>query len=554
MKPGQSPTTLWGRKLIAFFFVSLLFCQGILAQQKLHVIRANSNKVSIKDGSVYQKGIWNISPEIKPDVYQTLEPRHEKTIVFYTDIDSISVKVAPQATYDFIVLLNNKDSCYTRISNITPAKEPEKKPVLIDLISPEKLKQDFTVFRLALEKEHAGLYRYKSKKEMDAIFDRYFAALDHPASAIEFGKTILSVISALQDGHTRSNVPRLLGNYYGENIKVFPLFLYFIQNKAYVLCGQELPAQTEILAINGKSIADIQSELFKYLPSDGAIETKKRSQLNDGAFSILYHWIFGDKHTFRVEFKSKNGETGIINLAGKSVNDIECDFRNKPAVTKPLQLDFLQNNVALLTVKSFDDNRINAAKLNFKEFLESSFKEINTRKISTLIIDVRNNGGGADDYGALLYSYLAAKPFKYFASKSTVTSAVTLQENPLLGLQQAQKNTFTGNVLFLINGVSFSTAADFCSIARSHNRGKFIGEETGGGYYGNTSGQSVTITLINSSIEVTIPRFKYINDVKKAKYRDRGIIPDHIVLPSIEEVILNKDVQLNYALKLANTK
>ncbi|NBA86537.1 hypothetical protein GVN16_12235 [Emticicia sp. CRIBPO] len=554
MKPGQFPTTLWGRKFIAFFFVSLFFCQVILAQQKLAVIRANSNKVSIKDGSVYQKGIWNISPEIRPDVYQTLEPRHEKTIVFYTDIDSISVKVAPQATYDFIILLNNRDSCYTRISNIKPVKEPEKKLILTDLLSPEKLKQDFTTFRVALEKEHAGLYRYKSKKEMDAIFDRYFAALDHPVSPIEFGKTVLSVISALQDGHTRSNVPRLLGSYYSDNIKVFSLFLYFIENKAYVLCGQELPAQAEILTIDGQSVADIQSELFRYLPSDGTIETKKRSQLNDGAFPILYHWIFGDKHSFRVEFKNKNGETGTINLAGKSVKDIECDFRNKPAVTKPLQLDFLQNNVALLTVKSFDDNRINAAQLNFREFLETSFKEINTRKISTLIIDVRNNGGGADDYGALLYSYLTGKPFKYFASKSSVTSAVTLQENPLLGFQQPQKNNFTGNILFLINGVSFSTTADFCSIARSQNRGKFIGEETGGGYYGNTSGKSVTITLNNSQIEVTIPQFKYVNDVKKAKYKDRGTIPDYIVLPSIEDVILNKDVQLNYALKLANTK
>jgi hypothetical protein len=152
MKPGQSPTTLWGRKLIAFFLVSLLFCQGIRAQQKLQVIRANSNKVSIKDGSVYQKGIWNISPEIKPDVYQTLEPRHEKTIVFYTDIDSISVKVAPQATYDFIILLNNKDSCYTRISNITPVKEPEKKDCFDGSHIPGKTKAGFYGFPCSIRK------------------------------------------------------------------------------------------------------------------------------------------------------------------------------------------------------------------------------------------------------------------------------------------------------------------------------------------------------------------------------------------------------------------
>ena len=42
--------------------------------------------------------------------------------------------------------------------------------------------------------------------------------------------------------------------------------------------------------------------------------------------------------------------------------------------------------------------------------------------------------------------------------------------------------------------------------------------------------------------------------VKKAKYMDRGIIPDYNIIPTINDVIQNKDVQLNYALKLAIQK
>jgi C-terminal processing protease CtpA/Prc len=154
----------------------------------------------------------------------------------------------------------------------------------------------------------------------------------------------------------------------------------------------------------------------------------------------------------------------------------------------------------------------------------------------------------------LLYSYLTRKPFKYFYSIESTANKVTVEENSLLGIQQPQSNSFNGKVIFLINGLCFSTTADFCSMAKSNSRGKFIGEETGGGYYGNTSGQTMKVELPHSKVSITIPKFKYVNDVKKTKYADRGIIPDYTILPTIHEVILNKDVQLSFALKLARGK
>jgi len=372
---------------------------------------------------------------------------------------------------------------------------------------------------------------------------------------LEFAKTIMFVISALEDGHTRTNIPRLLMKYYGENKKLFPLYPYFIADKAFVLCSdvKELLDGTEILSINNKRIVEIEKEIFRYFPSDGTIKTKKRQELNDGAFPIIYSWIFGDKSSFNVQYKNKKGEIGIANIAGKTVRDFECEYKNK-SVTKILQLDFPYKNVALLTIKSFDDNRIRGAKLDFKNFLDASFKEINSKKMKNLIIDLRGNGGGMDDYGAFFYSYLTNKPFKYFASKASTTTIVQVEENPLLGVQDFQENNFKGKVFFLINGLSFSTTADFCAIAKSNNRGIFIGEETGGGYYGNTSGGRVNVKLPNSNIDISIPQFKYINDVKKVKHNDRGIIPDYTILPAIVDVLQRKDVQLNFALKLTKEK
>jgi len=547
--------TLWGRKYIAFIVVIISFTQPLFAQQKLPIIKATSKTVDVKDGDVYQKGIWNLSPENKPDIYFALEPVHEKKITFYTDVDSISFDIIPGNNYDFIILLNGKDTCYTQISTIKSPKQTELNTASLNNIEPELLRQDFTFFRETLEKEHAGLYRYKNKIVLNKLFDSCYAALNHPMSQLEFAKSIAFVISSIEDGHTGTNLSRLLMNYYSENEKMFPVYVYFINGKAYALCSRikELPAETEILSIDKKPISEIKKTLLQYLPSDGKIETKKNQVLNNGAFSFLYNWIFGNKNSFTVRYKTKQGQIKTTKINAEFVKDFECDNGNELSNKKDLQLDFPEKNIALLTIKTFDDNRL-ARKLNFRNFLETSFKEINSREVSELIIDLRGNAGGTDAYGALLYSYLTNKPFKYFHSIESTTHKITVEGASLLGIQQPQNNSYNGKVLFLINGLCFSTTADFCSIAKSNNRGKFIGEETGGAYYGNTSGQTTKVELPNSKINITIPKLKYVNAVKTSKYKDRGTIPDYTILPTIHEVILHKDVQLNFALKLAGEK
>ncbi len=154
-----------------------------------------------------------------------------------------------------------------------------------------------------------------------------------------------------------------------------------------------------------------------------------------------------------------------------------------------MQLDFLRENIALLTIRTFDDNRL-SGKYNFHDFLNASLNEIGLRKIHKLII----------------------------------------------------------------NGLSFSTTADFSSVAKSDKRGTFIGEETGGGYYGNTSGETIKVELPNSKISIIIPKFKYINDVKASAYKDRGVIPDYIITPTIGQILLCKDVQLAKAIDMASGK
>jgi hypothetical protein len=102
------------KKLLLFSLFGLVVIT-IHAQKKLPIIKATSEKVSIKDDGFYEKDSWFLSPKAKPDVYKAYRSKKPKWVTFYTDLDSIKFKVKPGKHYDFIILLNEKDTCFTRI-------------------------------------------------------------------------------------------------------------------------------------------------------------------------------------------------------------------------------------------------------------------------------------------------------------------------------------------------------------------------------------------------------------------------------------------------------
>lgn len=101
------------RTLLLAFWVLSLSAPTLLAQKNAPLIRSNQKVISIRDGRQYQKDYWTITPEAKPDVYAT--PTRSGKVTFYTDIDSISFKMKPGAEYNFVILLNGKDSAWTQV-------------------------------------------------------------------------------------------------------------------------------------------------------------------------------------------------------------------------------------------------------------------------------------------------------------------------------------------------------------------------------------------------------------------------------------------------------
>ena len=146
------------QKILLLFLIA---SASLLAQKKMPIIKANSTTVDIKDGDNLRKGAWRISPDVKPDVYTT----SNKKVTFYTDIDSITIKINPKVEkYDFMVLLNGKDSAWTQIAYQIPYLEKLKKAAKYNYSD----KRFIPRFEYQ-SKENANLVKIRKDFKLDSI-------------------------------------------------------------------------------------------------------------------------------------------------------------------------------------------------------------------------------------------------------------------------------------------------------------------------------------------------------------------------------------------------
>jgi len=110
-------------KLFQLLLLITLTSSLVIAQNSLPLIHSNVSLIDIKNGDEFVKGNWSLAPEAKPDVYTS--NKLGQTVTFYTDLDSLSYEIHRDSVYDFIILLNKKDSAFTQI---------KYKPTYLDIL------------------------------------------------------------------------------------------------------------------------------------------------------------------------------------------------------------------------------------------------------------------------------------------------------------------------------------------------------------------------------------------------------------------------------------
>jgi C-terminal processing protease CtpA/Prc len=210
-----------------------------------------------------------------------------------------------------------------------------------------------------------------------------------------------------------------------------------------------------------------------------------------------------------------------------------------------------------MTVASFDHHN------HLRKFFKKSFKQIKKDRMTDLVIDVRSNGGGDASFSTLLTRYLSDHTFRLADSLYTVRPPSKYNKyiekdfwyNMLTRFvtrkgrdgkyhfryferhvySPKKRNHFDGQIYLLTGGNSFSATTLFVGDLKGQKNVTVVGEETGGGYYGNTAWIIQDVTLPNTGIRFRLPRFRMVIDKSRSK-DGRGIMPDVWALPSSEAI------------------
>lgn len=466
----------------------------------------------------------------------------------------------------------------------------EQSSTVAQSLTTAEMQADFDSLRKALEEVHGGLYRFSDKVSINNRFDAYRGQLKSVHDQREFIALLFTMLAETRDGHMRLEMDEPTIAILAK-ARLFP-FQLLIEDSRLMMLYNDTPGDStirpgmEVLTINGHKAADMIRTILPGIPGDGFIETGKIKRL-ERSFAH-YYWLFIDQSTeFAITARDATGKTVNTKLPGILSADREKN-RNNNAVNTAIQTGisrisgmddnisfrFLKDaDIACLRIRSFGGE-------NFVTTIDSLFKTLHDKKTRALMVDLRGNGGGVDEYGMRLVSQFTNKPFRYFdrihltsiLPSFTTWKAGTAEElrsgviaDPKGGYlalpklhdgvaEQSPANyPFSGKVFVLLDGGTFSTAADVTALLRHLTNATFIGEESGGAAEGNTSGLNSQVKLPHLKLGLKIHMYEYWNAVSPVR-KGRGTLPDYPIARRVADLLQGIDAPMDRAVELALAK
>ncbi len=430
---------------------------------------------------------------------------------------------------------------------------------------------------------------------MDEVFDNVEPKLSDDMEERAFYRLLSEAVRQVGCGHTDLSYSEETRK--NQLNKYLPLKLWFNDDRAFFIqnySGSPVPlsAGTEITSINGISMDSIIEYCLQVITTDGSGSSGPYNSLNS-YFWYIFSLYFESTDEYEVEYVEKDDSSNrfrISALPRDEMFEIYFEENQQGENSQSLILEVIDNGSAILTIRQFFDWRENGKNVKFEKRLKEIFEEIETKKVKSLIIDIRENGGGKVPW--VLYSYFVGEEFRFAKSAdfiyskdspyipyqklhpamkylnrkwlhtwmpgSSKMSKLDSSRFELTGLYMTKDFKpsdpgFNGQVYILINGGTFSAASDFASMMKSSQLATLIGQETDGGYYGNTSMEKSYVTLPHSKFSLEIPLVRHqLNVNENMNPFGRGVIPDYPISYNIEAILEGKDLEMMKAKSLIN--
>ncbi|CDB32226.1 carboxyl-terminal protease [Clostridium sp. CAG:575] len=226
------------------------------------------------------------------------------------------------------------------------------------------------------------------------------------------------------------------------------------------------------------------------------------------------------------------GEAGTkVNVEIQRENQIiKYELTREKVKVNPVEGKVLENNIGYIQFSSFDETTA--------EDFKNKFEELNKKGIKSLIIDLRNNGGGIVDQALEIADYITDKDsvLLYEVDKTNKETVKKAQNDPIINMP----------IVILTNENTASASEILAGALKDLGKAKTVGTTT----YGKGVIQQILRLSDGSGLKITIEEYQTPN---RNKINKVGIEPDEKVeLPdtvtNIFNVKENEDTQLQKAI------
>ena len=467
--------------------------------------------------------------------------------------------------------------------------------------SAPKFKEDLAVLKQILEANHPSLYWYTTKDSLDDYFNTAINSINDSMTEVDCRNKVAYVISKIHCGHTAVRFSKDYTKMQEKNrYPMFPLSIKtwkdtMVVTGSYLLNDTIFKRGTIIKSINSHSNKELLDSMFKLISTDG-YSTIFKSQAISGNFGFIYKLTWGLDSSYTITYldslgkqktatitnytpssnAKKNSKSTIDSLrkmlsAMPELKKMEHTKRrpSKREMLRSLSIDSIEST-AYMRLTTFSEGHL-------RKFFRQSFRKFQETKTKNLIIDLRENTGGYISSSNLFTKYLINKPFKNADISEAITKSIKhpyyvrgslsywffnhfVSRKMADGLYHDRRTEthyfnpktkyhFGGKIYILQGGYTYSAATIFTSTLKDQKNVTIVGEESGGGNYGNTAMYLPTIILPNSKLRVVMPTYRMVMD-KNRKKDGRGVLPDVSVAPTAESIRKGIDIKLETAKRL----
>ncbi len=237
-----------------------------------------------------------------------------------------------------------------------------------------------------------------------------------------------------------------------------------------------------------------------------------------------------DLNTISEIIKGEEGTTVNIEIL-RGAETLTFNIKRETIKVNQIEGEVLEGDIGYIQVPSFDE-------YTSKDF-KAKFEELQRKNIKSLIIDLRNNGGGIVTEALGIADLIADKGsvLLYTVDKNNNEKTEKSSNNPIINMP----------IVVLVNGNTASSSEILSGALKDLGKATIIGTKT----YGKGVIQNILTLNDGSGIKITSEEYQ---TPKRNKINKVGIEPDEVVeLPETVKNVLNidksEDTQLQKAIE-----